>query len=360
MKPVFPTLNSCTYLNTPAQGLMSVELADYRKSLIDKQLESGSAFTDTAPKFLNQVRATLASFLDAPVSSTGLVPNFSFAFNSLLDVFSPKSRFLLVEEDYPSMNFPVEAREFHCDYVVIDQHLEQNIADAVKRFQPHILCLSVVQYLSGIKIDLEFLKQLKDDYPELIIIADATQYIGVEPFCFRESGIDILLASCYKWMHAGNGNAFICFKEEAAYCSKPHNISYHADHPFTNERGSFMGLFEPGHLDLAAFGSLKKAIELLQNYGAQQIADDIEAMSIPAKTALAQRGLLDETVVQRKVHSSIFNIKGGNDLFNVLQEANIICAQRGGGIRIGFSYFNDQEDLNKLLRVLDNFYQYNN
>ncbi len=349
----FPALEQVTYLNTPAQGLVSRQLVEYRKELMELEMRQASLFTDGRAEFLNAVRTSIASFIDAPPHLVGLVPNFSFAFDKLLDGIDSSSRFLLIKGDYPSINFAVESRGHDVVYATIDEHLELNIRTAVEREKPDYLCISLVQYISGIKIDLGFLKQLKLDFPALAIIADATQFIGVEKFCFRESGIDILAASCYKWMHAGQGNAFICFKEEIVGQIKPRGATFQTSRPFTGERGSFMGHFEPGHLDMIAFGSLKKAVELIQDCGQEKIRQRIQEISDQAKKEFIYRNLLKKEVASRKNHSSIYNLQLDDHVFKELSRQNILCAQRGNGIRVGFSYFNTSEDLERLLSVID-------
>ena len=71
-----------------------------------------------------------------------------------------------------------------------------------------------------------------------------------------------------------------------------------------------------------------------------------------AKLAFEKEDLLEQSVVQRGLHSSIFNIKGNEALSQLLNQNNIICSRRGEGIRISFHYFNTLKDLDKLMEVL--------
>src|SRR3546814_481911 len=135
-----------------------------------------------------------------------LVPNFSFAFNTLLEGLAPSHRFLLMEEEYPSIHYPVMGKGFPCHFVAPHGALEERILDAIKKFKPTVFVFSVVHYITGVKIDLNFVRQLKVDFPDLILIADGTQYCGTEAFNFEDSGIDVFAASAYKWMLAGYGN----------------------------------------------------------------------------------------------------------------------------------------------------------
>ena len=118
------------------------------------------------------------------------------------------------------------------------------------------------------------------------------------------------------------------------------------------EEGSFLGRFEPGHQDTLNYGSLGVAIDIINEFGVTAIENHIKALSEKAKTAFSERGLLEEAVVQRTSHSSIFNLKGDEALVNRLKNQNIVSILRGDGVRVGFHYFNTEDDLQQLLAVL--------
>jgi selenocysteine lyase/cysteine desulfurase len=82
------------------------------------------------------------------------------------------------------------------------------------------------------------------------------------------------------------------------------------------------------------------------------VSAPVKDLSKIAKAAFEIRGLLTPVVCSRKNHSSIFNIKGDQELYEKLLESNIITSLLGDGIRVGFSYFNTQADLCRLPEVL--------
>jgi selenocysteine lyase/cysteine desulfurase len=79
------------------------------------------------------------------------------------------------------------------------------------------------------------------------------------------------------------------------------------------------------------------------------ISNQITSIASTAKSQLSNLGLIDEIVLARKQHSSIFNIPGDDLVFQRLTRNGILAAQRGGGIRISFSYYNDSKDLDNLI-----------
>ena len=352
-KKHFPLLEQYTYLNTAASGLLSDELLEFRQDHDLDFLIGGSMFREKRDVLLLKVRESVGELFGCAANRIALTPNFSFGFNLLMESMEPSKKVLLLRKDYPSVNWAVESRGFEVCYAEIDENLEQNIAAVVAAEKPDIFAFSLVQYLNGIKIDQDFLLKLKQENPQLLLFADGTQYCGTEKFDFEASALDVLGASTYKWLNAGYGNAFFLFKEHMADIialpdlelkvlqgkNKPHE-------------GSFIGKFEPGHLDTLNFGSLKTAIDLINRMGMDEIESRIKDLAFQAKAKLSEMGFLEPAVVNRKLHSSIFNIKGDDKLYQKLRSNKILCSMKGDGIRVSFQYFNTPEDLELLTKQL--------
>ena len=261
---------------------------------------------------------------------------------------------MLLKNDYPSLNWVFETRNFNREYIPIDANLEETIYTTVKTKGIDILALSVIQWINGIKIDLKFLKKLKTEFPGLMIIADGTQFCGTQKFDFEESGIDILGASTYKWLLAGYGNAFLLVKEDIkdrfdlkaiGNGSVDRDITKRDDIPFCKH-------LEPGHLDSLNFGSLKFSLQFLQGIGREKIERYLKNMSQKAKYELSELGLLEESVEQRTEHSTIFNIKGDRALYKRLRSNEVVCAQRGSGIRLSFHIYNTEDEVDRIVKIL--------
>ena len=82
------------------------------------------------------------------------------------------------------------------------------------------------------------------------------------------------------------------------------------------------------------------------------ISEQIKKLALKAKGELENLGLLEESVVKRKVHSSIFNIQGNKDLFAKFMEHDVVCAQRGNGIRLSFHFYNTENEIDKIIGIL--------
>ena len=351
----FPLLTQYTYLNTASSGLLSESLLYWRQEHDLDFLIKGSLFRDTHHSFLKEIRKDLGNFFGCLPERIALLPNFSFGYNTLLKGLGADKKILILEGDYPSVSWPVVTGNFSVCYAAINENLESTIMEKVAAENPDVLALSLVQYINGVKINLDFLKDLKKKFPRLLIVADGTQYCGTEPFHFEDSGIDILGASGYKWLLAGYGNGFMLFKEgvlptlyKNTYGEPSANTGY------SQEQTHLINHFEPGHQDTLSFGSLQYSLRFLNGIGQKKIQDHLDMLSALAYEKLSEVGFLEASVVNRKEkHSSIFNLKGDQALYDKLRSHGILASVRGGGIRISFHMYNTEKDIKKLLKVLD-------
>lgn len=353
LRKPFPVLQQYIYLNTAASGLLSEKVLEFRQDHDLDFLISGSILKEKQGKMLAEVREGVGSFFNCAPHRVALVPNFSYGFNTLLEGIDKKKKVLLLKTDYPSITWAVTSREFKVEFVDINTALEENIMAVFQRDPPDLFAFSIVQYINGVKLSLDFLKKLKAQFPQTLFVADATQYCGTERFDFDDSGIDVVSASCYKWLNAGYGNAFILFNENAAEKIAPKSSGFNSlQGKYKAHEGNFIGKFEPGHQDTLNFGSLNAALKVLKEVGMDVVEERVQTLGSLAKEEFVKMNLLEKTVAEREFHSSIFNIRGDDKLYQHLRSQDIIVSQRGDGIRVSFHYFNTEQEVEQLISAL--------
>ncbi|MGB7396016.1 MAG: aminotransferase class V-fold PLP-dependent enzyme [Pricia sp.] len=351
----FPVFSQYIYANTASAGPLNEKLLAWRQEHDLDYLIGGSNFkTDAMLNFIPEVRKTVSRFFGAKNENTALVPNFSLGLNLLLDGLDDDTHILLVQNDYPSVNWPFESRNFKISYAALDENLEENILQKLKSEHISVLALSLVQWVNGIRIDLDFIKSLKKEYPDLIIIGDGTQFCGTTDFNFGDSGIDILGTSGYKWLLGGYGNGFFLFGDTVEHRFAIKTTGFNAAGGNLKERDTvrFAKHFEPGHLDTLNFGSLKFSLDYLTSLGMENVENRLKIISEKAKREFTELGLLEDAVSSRKSHSTIFNINGDHSLFQKLSKENIVASQRGSGIRLSFHFYNTEKDIDDIVKIL--------
>lgn len=350
----FPILRQYIYANTPVLGPLYDDLLDWRQEHDMDFIMKASGMRDTTLRLISECRTAVGMYFGCKRQNVALVNNFSTGMNMLLEALDPKQKVLLLEEDYPSVTWPFETRGFAMSYVKIDEHLENNIRIAVQKGDIDILALSIVQWQNGIKIDLDFLKELKKAHPNLLILADGTQFCGTSAFDFESSGIDMLGTSAYKWLLSGYGSGFMLFKDNVKERCQLHTIGFNAANGDPEKKDSvrFARRFEPGHLACLNFGSLKFSLYFMERVGKDVIDAQNRKLSLKAKREFTELGLLEEAVVKRQRHSTIFNIRGDDQLFQYLTDSDVVCAQRGEGIRLGFHFYNTEKEIDAIVEML--------
>jgi cysteine desulfurase/selenocysteine lyase len=335
----YPLLKKCTYLNTAYVGLMSNELIHFRSKCDQNFLNFGDQFRSENDNKINTSRELIGDFFGSNISQTFTVSNFSSAIRFALSFIPKNFNFLVLEEDYPSLTDAVEESGFNLNKIPITSNLENDIYNALLEDDIDVIAISLVQYTSGILIDLNFLKEIKKKYPKVLIFGDGTQYLGGHYFKFNNSPFDFIASSGYKWILAGFGNGFFMVSD---YFYKVTMIS---------ESELYNKVYK-GHIDILALESLNYSIIKLKTIDFDSLLNFKNELSLFLKTSLQELNLLDPLISNRIEHSSIYNIIGNTDLYNYLIKNNIRCAQRGKGVRVSVHFYNTKNDIENLIKIL--------
>jgi len=350
----FPVLRQYIYANTPVLGPLYDDLLDWRQEHDLDFIIRASGMRSTSLQLISDCRDAVSEYFGCRRENVALLNNFSTGMNMLLEGMDKQQNVLLLKNDYPSVDWPFATRGFSITYAKIDAKLEENIRTAVQKGAIDILALSIVQWQNGLKIDLNFLKDLKKEYPNLLIIADGTQFCGTTDFDFESSALDVLGASAYKWLLSGYGSGFMLFKDQVKDRCQLRTIGFNAANAVPEKKDSirFAKRFEPGHLACMNFGSFKFSLDFMKKIGKDVIEAQNKKLALKAKAEFTELGLLEDGVLNRKEHSTIFNIKGNDQLFAHLTENDVICAQRGNGIRLGFHFYNTEKEIDAIVEIL--------
>jgi len=342
-KEQYPLLTNITYLNTAYVGLMSLNLNKFRRAHEEAYfLNGGDSYKIKADSKLQSMHNNFASFFGLAPDRCFGISNFSSGIRIALSFFPKEMKVMIIEEDYPSLTDAFKERDFKCTMIQMEPNLEEAIENKLKSKSIDILALSIVQYTTGLLIDQDFLIRIKNDYPNLIIIGDGTQFLGAYEFNFDESPFDMVIGSGYKWLLAGFGNGILM-------------ISQNLESKFGLSSEKMRERFFQGHFNILGISSLDFALKQLIHHDFKKLIKKKSVLSQNAKIQLSTLGFLPNWVSERSNHSSIFSIKGGELLFQFLQKKNIRCVIRGKGIRISFHFYNTDGDLNKLISALKEF-----
>lgn len=360
IRALYPATEKYTYFNTASCGLMSTQAIDHNKTFHSLLANQGSVYRDTQPTEMQKVKETVGAFINTEAKDIALIPNFSNGINYVVPMLKSLGSVLLVENDYPSLTLPWQLHNFDIHWMpqspqgVID--LDQ-IAKALKTHHIKILAISYVQYATGFKIPLESLSKICAENNTLLVV-DATQALGVVPIDLKNTQVDILISSCYKWTTAGFGNGILYLHPSIIEQFETPVIG-------KNSTGLFPGIynadaiglqartFEVGHYNYAAFLILDYVMNELQRIGQQNIYDHVLELARYFKERVPQQYTLISDYTSEQ-STGIVSIKGGSTkLMEELVKENIVVSARGEGMRVSMHFYNTFEEIDHLLRVLE-------
>lgn len=340
----FPALKSCSYFNTAYVGLMSQSLYQFRTEFEQNYLNDGDQYKINAYNQLDETHATIAQFIGSNEQHTFFVSNFSVGIRYVLDGLKKGSNILYVNEDYHSLVDAINERDFNFFQLTIAEDLEQRIENALANQSIDALIISIVQYTNGLKIDFDFLQNLRDKYPQLLIVGDATQFIGTDYFNFNDSPFDAVVCSGYKWLLAGFGNGFVALSDRFFEMA-------------TINRDDFYQRVFAGHFNILGAASLVFAMNYLISNDYKQLVERNKMLAATLKKELHLVGNTSE-FYERSQQSSIVSIPASEELYNRLEDSNIRTAIRGKYLRFSLHFYNSIEEIEQLVNILKKEAQY--
>jgi cysteine desulfurase/selenocysteine lyase len=346
------------YLDTAAAGMVSDQTLRAGRKYEDEQRNApSSAFFAFLENDYPRVKQVVANFCRVDAHHLAFIPNFSYGLTALLPSLNRKhTRVLLLENDYPSLTLPFQLFDFEISRLPSKDGFSWELAQfeaSFKQFGPEILAISQVQYLTGAKLDIDALAALCRQYGVLLLV-DATQSLGAMPIDFRASGIDVLIASNYKWMNSGFGSGLMCFRE-GFFDDYPPAIGgfgsfKHVDGEWQYVPGS--SSFQPGHFNFSNLLMLEQSILEKNALGLDAIAEhnrQLASYFLRGATQTPHKLIGPPDMTNR---SSIICLEADLPTYTLFQEAGIRCTFRNNSIRIAFHTHNTEADADAALAVL--------
>jgi len=334
----FPALNSFTYFNTAYVGLMSQPLMDFRANCEKEYLYKGDQYKIDAYDRLDKTHETIARFIGSKKEQTFFVPNFSVGIRFVLDTLKKGSKVLYIKEDYHSLVDALEERNFNLFSLSIEERLEEKIEALLAEHHCDALVVSMVQFTSGLKVDFNFLASLHEKYPEMLIIGDATQYIGTDFFSFSDSPFDAVVSSGYKWLLAGFGNGFVALSDRFMERTQPKSHTF------------YQKVFA-GHFNILGADSLIFALDYLTQNNFKDLVEKNKMLSNTLREELTKIDWIPE-YIDRADQSSIVSVACQEQLLKRLEDQNIRAAYRGNYLRFSPHFYNSTEEIDHLTSVL--------
>ena len=278
----------------------------------------------------------------------------------------PGDRVVLPAEEFPSNRIPWEAlRSRGVEVVEVPlegaEDPEGRLAQALEP-GARLLAVSWVQYRNGLRLDLARLGRLCRERGTLLCV-DAIQGLGALPLDVRAAGVDFVAADGHKWLLGPEGLALFWCRPELREGLRLHEHGWH----MVEEAGDFerrdwrpaasARRFECGSPNMLGIHALHASLSLLLEVGLEEVAARLEARigrlrealeSLPGVRLLTPReprrraGILSLALPGRDPHR----------LLASLREEGVLCAVRGGALRLSPHFYTPEEQLDRAAELV--------
>jgi selenocysteine lyase/cysteine desulfurase len=359
----FPVRDNLTYLNHAAVSPLPRRAGDAVKAFVDEYVHYGTRnYLDWADH-AHQLHVDLAGFINAPsVDDIALLKNTSEGISVVAMGFpwQPGDVVLSSDEEFPSNRIPWQAladQGVQLREVSLRQPgktPEQALVDAMDD-NTRMLAISAVQYASGLKLDLVLLGE-ECRRRNVAFCVDAIQALGALPVDVQQANIDFLMADAHKWLLGPEGIAVFYCREAWRERIKLFQYGWH----MIDNIGEFdqkdwqpahsARRFECGTPNILGIRAFAASLSLINQIGIDIIHERILENTELIHDFLRNSDNLDAIYVDRASklsgivtfkHSSVAPAR----LFKSLRESNIMCAQRGGGVRFSPHVYNTRQEI---------------
>lgn len=369
MYPEFPQDPDLIYLNHAAVSPWPRRTCLAVQQFAQENMVSGASRYPDWQRKENQLRERLSRLLNAESpASIALQKNTSEALSVIaygLD-WKPGDNVVLAEQEFPSnrivwqslRRLGVEARlvklaDFESPETALIDAMDQNT---------RLLTTSSVHYANGLRMDLQRLGDACRQRETLFCI-DAIQSLGAFELDVRALGADFVVADGHKWLLGPEGLAVFYCRPERLNDLTLHQYGWHmVEHAGNYDQTGWQPSrdarrFECGSPNMLGIYALEASLALIEETGVQNISDSISRnVSYLIENIINMQNIEVRSPILPERRAGIFTFRVKNldpgRLHQHLVNNKLICAQRGGGIRLSPHFYNTTDQLKQALEIL--------
>ena len=359
----FPVTEHSTYLNTAAAGPLALATKQAATNYYKLMMEDGDIHWDDWLAQREDVRVKVAAFINAERDEVALTTNTSSGMNVIVDALETRGEVISNELEFPVSTLPWMNRRMPVHFVkAVDGRI--NIEDIQRRMDQRsgVISMSHVQFSNGFRMDLEELGKEKHGHA---LVVNASQSAGVFEIDVKRMKIDALCSTGHKWMLSGYGSGFVYLSRELHQQSKTRAMGWlSVEEPYDMKNDEFhlrhdaAARVELGCPHFAGMFALGASIDLFTNVGMSQIQQRALTLNKLLTAQLLENGWGVLSPINNEADRSAETLVAAEDPATVvrkLADQKILVTEKPEGIRVSTDFFNNEEDIQRLIEALKVF-----
>lgn len=369
IRSLFPATKHLTYLNSAAVSPMPTTAIDAINSQLADVAAYGSAHYQDWIDTKSRARSLIAEMLRTRPDQIAFMRNTSDGFATIANglTWDSSDNIVSFEREFPS-NFYAWRRirdEFGVELRLCPERNGRIDLDefiSLIDTNTKVVAISSVQYASGFKSDLERIGRASRAVDALFCV-DIIQGFGALPYDLHAQFVDAACGASHKWLCAPEGCGFIYLSDRARERIKPTLIgwiSVETPWNFEDREQPFKSTalaWESGTGASSLFYGLEQSLKLLHETGADRIEQHLNNLSNHLCDSLAGKNyeIVSSRAPSEKSQTVCIKHNGGlssNQIASHLESEKIIVSPRGDRVRIAPHFYNNVEDIDRLINAL--------
>jgi kynureninase len=366
----FPTVEDCTYLVSHSLGAMPRRTAANLQDFADTWARRGvRAWHEGWWELGRTTGDLLAPVLGVEAGTISMHQNVTVAMGIIASCFKydgPRRRIVLTELEFPTNMYLFEGfRRYGADIVYVEPR--DSITNDIQRLVDTIdertvlVPLSYVLFRSSSIQDIQPVIE-KAHRVGAYVVLDVYQAAGTIPLSLKALDTDFAVGGSVKWLCGGPGAGYLYVKPELASVLEPGLVGWaaHAE-PFAFATGPIVYAdgterFQSGTPNIPALYSARAGYEIVAEIGIPAIREKSLHLTrrIIDHARRAGYGLNTPTEDRDRAGAVIVDVPHGEAVSAELIRRNIVIDYRpDAGIRISPHFYNNEDDIDDALKVLD-------
>ncbi|MCC1497716.1 aminotransferase class V-fold PLP-dependent enzyme [Alcanivorax sp. 1008] len=278
--------------------------------------------------------------------------------------WQPGDRILISDQEFPSNRIPWQAlatQGVEVSAVSLDADDPEGALIAAMDERVRLLAISAVQFGSGLRLDMQRLGEACRARGILFCV-DAIQAIGAIPVDVQQWQADFVVADGHKWMLGPEGLALFWCRPALRSKLTLHQFGWHmveqaGDYDRQDwQPASSARRFECGSPNILCAHALSASLSLLLEVGMDQVSQRLADRVSRLQLGLQQRDMQLISPPSPDRRAGIVTFRSTREdtpaLFRRLTDAGVVCAPRGGGVRLSPHFYTSDSVIDRLLAVL--------
>lgn len=357
----FPITRRYVYLDHASGGPMPRPVWEKVKRYYEETSLKSDFAWGSCMREREKARESVARFIGAEPEEIAFTASTSHGMNLIAEILQKEGEVLTNVCEFPASTLPwlwrkVKLHWQEPEHGILSLEVLKSMLNQKKKTK--IILTSFVQYATGFRQNLEAIGKIKGSR---YFVVNATQGFGAFPIDVKKWKVDFLATNTYKWLMAGYGGV-IYISRKWLRKFRPHSVGWRSMRQpdlMNNRRLDLRpdaARYEMGSANFASIVAAGSGVDYLSSIGIEKIAKRILELA-----DFLRQGLLRKKYEVVSPAASTPGVESGIVIFRTqnpkatatqLLSRGIYVSPRGEGIRVAPHFYNNFEDIEKLLQNL--------